>query len=90
MIRLDKSSMDIFANGISLPTEEALDECIEGVEELLGMLKHAKETGVQVYADHRERQRQDKDPWHFIRYRLSDKPWRTAAAPKQAKAGSWK
>jgi hypothetical protein len=90
MIRLDASSMDVFVNGITLATEEDLDACIGGVEELLGLLKHAKKNGVQVYADHRERQRDGKDPWHFIRYRLSDRPWRTAVAPQAKKAGSWK
>lgn len=90
MLRLDEKTMDIFVNGITLATEEDLVACISGVEELLGMLQHAQKKGVQVYADHRERKRQDKDPWPFIRYRLSDKKWRTAVAPKAKEAGSWK
>lgn len=90
MIRLDEKTMDVFVNGITLATEVDLDACISGVEELLGMLKHAKKEGKQVYADHRERQRDGKDPWHFIRYRLSDRAFRTAVAPKAKEAGSWK
>ena len=91
MLRIDGKSMDIFVNPITLVDEKAVDECIEGVEQLLGALKFAKKNGKQVYADHRERQRQDKDPWHFIRYRVSDRDWKTAVAPSAAQeAGSWK
>lgn len=90
MIRIDSESMDIFVNPLTLATEEMVDEAIEGTEQLLAALKFAKKHGKQVYCDHRERQRQDKDPWHFLRYRVSDRDWRTAVAPAAKKAGSWK
>lgn len=91
MIRIDAKSMDIFVNPISCQDESSLDELIEGTEQLLGALKFAKKEGKQVYADHRERQRPGKDPWPFIRYRVSDRDWKEAVAPTSAqKAGSWK
>jgi hypothetical protein len=91
MIRIDKKSMDVFVNPITLVDETALDECIEGVEQLLGALKFAKKNGKQVYADARERQREGKEPWPFIRYRVAERDWKTAVAPPAAQqAGSWK
>ena len=66
MIRLDKETMDIFVNPFSLVTVEAIDEAIDGAEQLLAALKFAKKNGKQVYCDHRERQRPGKDPWPFF------------------------
>ena len=91
MIRIDSGSMDIFVNPLTLATEEMVDEAIEGTEQLLAALKFAKKNGKQVYCDHRQRQREGKDPWNFLRYRVSDRAFRTDVAPAEKKtAGSWK
>jgi len=90
MIRIDSTSMDIFVNPITLVDEEAVDQAIEGTEQLLAALKFAKENGKQVYCDHRQRQREGKDPWNFLRYRVSDRDFRSAVAPAAKAAGSWK
>jgi hypothetical protein len=87
-IRLDEKTMEVFINPLTLNGEEIFDEAIAGAEELVAALKFAKKNRKQVFIDHRERKREGKEPWPFLRVRVSDRDWREA--PKPAKAGSWK